>query len=440
MRVEGKYIFWTTALYSILTGFAQAQVNDASVDVFVGVEHSDNLSRSSGLDPEGERDETVYTGGLEFGVNSQSRSYRLEATGNVERRQYDNGLFDDETIGRLIGNFDWILLEEQLYWNLSANHGQQIVDPFQAITPENREDVTTVSTGPTLVLPIGVRTFLNAGVSQTEASYDTRPLDNSRLQGNLSLERQIAPTRTVSVNVGGSQVEYDEDQLLPEIDLLNASFGFVAETARNEWSIELGWNYFERGGLDGDGFLLDLALRREITESASLSLSAGSQYSTNGDIFRLEQQFQSSTPSDAFFDRGALDIQGFGDVFRNDYASIGYSQSFGRTNIDLSGSWRGESYETITGLDREAITGRVSVSRELSQTMSASVFASLSNRDYDQVDRADDDSTFGLSFAARLGRKLRLSVTVRHLKRDSDTAEFDYDETRADLTLSYAVL
>ena len=430
----------TIGLSLILMNSVEAQSNDAEINIFTGAERSDNISRSSGLTTDGEQDETVYKVGLDFKADSRSRSYRVGASGSVERRQYQNGIFDDETIGRLVGNLDWFLAEETLFWNFSANHGQQVVNPFRAVTPQNREDVTIVSTGPTLVLPIGSRTFLNTSVSYWDANYEERPLDSTRLQGSLSLERQTGPARTVSLNVGGSQVEYDEDQLLPEIDQLNAFVGIDAENSRNEWSIHLGWNYFERSGQDGDGLLLDLAFRRALTQSATLRLSAGSKYATNGDIFRLDQQLQSETPSDFLFDTGALDIQGFGDIFRNDYVSIGYSQSFGRTDINLSGSWFAEEYETTTSLDREAFRARFRVRRELSKSMSISAFASLSSRDYDSVDRADDDTTFGLSFRARLGRKFSLSLSARQLQRDSDSADFDYDETRADLSISYAVL
>ena len=428
------------ALSFTVANLAEAQSNYTELNVLAGVAHSDNISRSSGSITDPAQEETVYLGGLDFNVDSSSSRYRLEAIGIIERRQYEKGVFDDETIGRLVGTLDWILAEETLFWNFSANHGQEIVDPFQAITPENREDVTIVSTGPTLILPIGARTFLNTSVSLLEARYEKRPLDNTRLQGGLSLQRQIAPKRTVSLNMGGSQVEYDEDQLLPEIDQLNASIGFEAETARDEWSINLGWNNFEVRGQDGDGFLLDLAVRRALTESASLSISASSKYSTNGDIFRLDQQLESLTPDYGLFDPGALDIQSFGDVFRYDLVSIGYNQSFRRTNVNLSGSWGAEEYETTTGLDREIFAARASLRRDLSETISITAFASFSSRDYDLEDRADDDSIFGLSFTARLGRKFSLSLSARQLQRDSNLADFDYDETQAELSFSYAVL
>ena len=440
MKTTYLYIALTLALSFTLVNPAEAQSNNAELNVSAGVEYSDNLSRSSGSVTDGEQEETAYIGGLDFKIDSRSSTYRLDAVGEIERRQYENGLFDDETVGRLVGNLDWILAEERFFWNLSANHGQQIVNPFQPATPQNREDVTIVSTGPTLNLPIDERTFLIANVSQSEARYEERPLDNTRLQGSLSLERQIAPTRTMSLNVGGSQIDYDDDQLLPEIDQLNASVGFAVETARNEWSVDLGWNYFERGGQDGDGLLLDLAFRHAVTESSSLRLGAGSKYSTNGDIFRLNQQLESSTPDNRLFNTDALDIQGFGDVFRNDYISVGYIQSFGRTDINLSGSWQAEEYQTTTGLDRDAVVARVSLRRELSKTMRISAFASLSRRDYESRDRVDDDSTFGLSFKMKLGRNFSLTLGARQFRRDSDSAEFDYDETRADLTLSYAVL
>ena len=55
-------------------------------------------------------------------------------------------------------------------------------------------------------------------------------------------------------------------------------------------------------------------------------------------------------------------------------------------------------------------------------------------------DRADDDSTYGLSLTSRLSRKFSLSLSVRQLQRDSNSVDFNYDEGRADLSISYAVL
>ena len=163
---------------------ASAQNLAYEVTIEAGIAASDNIGRTADTDINPAVDETIYLPALSFMLLNASQRWDADIQGTVRRNIYENKSFEDETMSTVRGSVS-IHLAEWLDWGFNVNHGQQLVNPFQPVRPDNRENVTVLSTGPGFSMPIGARTYITGGGSYSDISYEFRPFDNERMAGRL---------------------------------------------------------------------------------------------------------------------------------------------------------------------------------------------------------------------------------------------------------------
>jgi uncharacterized protein (PEP-CTERM system associated) len=198
-------------------------------------------------------------------------------------------------------------------------------------------------------------------------------------------------------------------------------------------ALKTGWNQFERDEFKGDGFLLELDLSRQLTPQSSLSINAGSRYSTNGDIFRLCQGIQGC-------ERGTQDQQPTDEVFQNDFVAISYAFNRTRTRFSLWVNWSDEDYETENNQDRTVRGIRASVSRDVTPIWSIDVTASYNEREYATVARDDEDMFATLGISIKLGTRTTARIAASRWDRTSNGVENEFDENRYSLMFTYSAL
>jgi outer membrane protein assembly factor BamA len=427
--------FALSAIGMTFAGQTAAQDRELWFDVEAGASQTDNINRSDDtlLDPA--LDETIYTAGASLRAAQSARTYDLDLTADVRRLVYDDKTFDDETLSRVNGSLLWKLVGDAFAWDFRANHGQQLIDPFEPVTPENREDVTVLTTGPQGALPLGRRSSFVYAAQLTDVSYELRDFnDNQRIGGNLGFERDIAPTRSLSINVGGDRIEYDDDELLAPIDRVNASLGFDADGARNVLRARVGWNEIERDDVKGDGLFLELDWVRRISGQSTFTVNAGSRYSTNGDIFRYNQQLDGSTSRDISDSR---DGQVTDDPFQHDNVRVGYNLDLPRTRFSVNADWSREEYDTQTQLNRELAGGRLDLSYDALKNLTLTAGATYVERKYLEVDRTDDDTNYTLGVQFRISRTFSATLRGNRIERSSNTSVNDYEENRVSLVFTW---
>ncbi|MCH8137303.1 MAG: outer membrane beta-barrel protein, partial [Proteobacteria bacterium] len=350
--------------------------------------------------------------------------------GSVFFLDYENNTFDRETVGSLDASIVFKISEEVLSWFVQENFGQQIINPFQAVTPDNRENVNFFTTGPRLAIPLCRRALVNVEASYSDVNYEDRPLDNERFGARLGIERVISASRSVSINVDGDRIEYDDDVLNPSIDRINAFLRFDSETARNDFVVDLGWNQIERLGEKSDGLLADIVWHRYLSPTTTISLNGGTKFSSDGDIFRFNQQLDNQFG-------GTQDVQSVSDPFQNDYVRLELGINKSRTRANLRLFWSAENFENITALDRTLSGARLNVSREVSRSLSISLFGTFTRREYDNVVRDDDDLSFGAEISWHIGTRTTVSLRGERFERNTDIDANEYEENRAFLTFTY---
>jgi hypothetical protein len=400
---------------------------DTDLELEAGVGYSNNISR---VDAGSDIDEVITTAGITLKLEEKSRRLDLNVKSNLSFISYEDNTFDEETLGFVTADALIRLSEQNFSWFITENYGQQIIDPLRPVTPDNRENINYFTTGPRLSLPLGARTHLNLNGSFSDVQYEEQPFDNQRFGGSIGIERELSPNRSLSLIVDADRIEYDDAPPNAPVDRQSAYLRLQTSVARNQLSLNLGWNRVERSANEGDGLLAELDWSRQISAQSTFSLHAGTKFSDAGDIFRFIQSIDSR--------RGdTQDVQNINDPFRLDTASVRYVLDEARSRFSVYAFYENENYESRTDLDRDRSGINLDLARDLTRNLNAALFATLSNRDYANTTRSDDDSTFGFRLRWGISRTIGLSFRVQRIKRDSNDNLLDYEEGQAYLTLLF---
>lgn len=420
------------ALLTLTVLFHGAVAAEIGVELEVGVGQTDNITRASDSAIDPAIDDTIYTAIARLDIEHESARADVDLRGQVTWLAYQDAPYDNETLPALDLMAIFGITEESLSWFAQGSIGQQSIDPFQPVTPENRQDVTYLTTGPTVYIPLGSRSAVRGDAWYSIVEYDSQPLDNSRTGAQVGFVRQMNPRRSISLNVRAEKTEFDEDILYPEIDRMDAFLGFETEGARNEVTVELGFTTVERLDDEAEEPLATVEWRRQISPATTLALTGGTRVSDSADSFRDIQG--------AGLELG--DVQNQQNVtapFREDFAGASVIYSGTRTSLNFGGRWSQEDYaDTIfAGLDRDVQQFSVNVTRQLGGSWLLSGFGSINRREYDEVGRQDDDLNFGASLTWQRPRTLAIELRFERFELDSTQQDTEFTENRVYLGFRY---
>ena len=397
---------------------------DAQVRAGVGV--SDNIART----PQNEIDETIRTVGFDFGVTEQTNSLDLDIRSNFDFVEYADDTFDSELVGGLNGAATITLVDERLRWVIEDTFGQSLFDPFQPARPDNRENVNIFTTGPTLSLMPASRNPIILDVRYSRMDFEIRPNDNDRLSGALSIGREVSRESTLSLNLNATRIEYDNGGLTPPVEQYDAYLRFETTGNRSTLGIDLGYNEVEFAGSFGDGIIARADYTREASANGIFSVSGGSQYSEQGNIFGfIRDATQDLTDTS--------DITGSPAPFQNNFFVLSYALDQERYSIVTSVDWNQEDYEDGQGIDRDIFRGNLIFRREVTRTVFAGASLAFNRREFKDLERRDDDLTLGLDIGYQFTAGFDVSIEFQHFQRNSTTPGADFTENRAFLRFSY---
>ena len=404
---------------------------EIDVELEVGVGHTDNITRTEDTVAEPAIDDTVYEAGLALTLEHASARADVNLRGSLFFHDYQDAPYDSETLPAMDLSSLFRITDQSLSWFFIGNVGQQSVDPFQPVTPDNRENISYLTTGPSFFFPVGPRFSLRADLSYSVVDYEEQPLDNASKGGQVSFVRQINPTRSLSLNVRGKRTDFDLDAVHASIDRYDAFVQFSTEGSRNEVSVELGWSVSERSSVQSEEPLVNVEWRRQISSATSLDVSLGSRVSDAAESFRGNQQ--------ASIDIGNVqNQQGVTDPFREDYAGLSVMYDRSRTNLTLGGRWADEDYlGSLTAGDRQLLHLFANFSRQLGPQWEFGLFAGHNAYEYEALGREDEDFNAGASLTWRQLRTLEIELRFDRNDRQSRLASDEFTENRVYLGFRY---
>jgi len=429
MYAKKKMPRYSVALLALLCSGAGAA--EIGVELEVGIGQTDNITRAAGTAAEPTMDDTVYEAGLAVTLEHESAKSDIDLRGSLFYHDYQDGPYSSETLPALDVSALFRVTEQSLSWFFEGNVGQQSIDPFQPVTPDNRENLSYLTTGPSFFFPMGPRFSFRADLSYSEIDYEEQPLDSSRKGGQVSFVRQINPTRSLSLNVRGERTDFDFDALFASIDRYDAFLQFSSEGSRNEVTVELGWSLSERSSVRTEEPLVNVDWRRQVSQATSLDIELGSRVSDSADSFRGNQQ-------DSIDLGDVQNQQGVTDPFREDYVGMSMTYGANRTNLTVGGRWIDEDYvSTLTLRDREMLRLFANLSRELGRAWEFGLFARHNKHDYQALAREDEDFHTGASLTWRQLRTIEIELRFDRIDRSSTVAADEFTENRAYLGFRY---
>ena len=413
---------------AVLGAVPSAQAAEITAEFSTAYGRSDNVLRTE----DNQISESMAVVGMEVDLEHIGPQFSANLFANGDFVRYLDDAFDDDLIGGVVLNANYAFVEEALDWTLLYNYGQQVFDPLSPITPNNREDISYLTTGPALEVPIGSRFELKANVDYSITEYELSRNDQDRLGGRVSFGRLLDSNRTLSLVVNRERVEYDQIVANPDFDREAIFLRYESVDSRGVLTVDLGVNELELDGIDetNDGTLFRIDWIRMTADNMELRLTAGSRYSDQGDIFRFFQN--------AEFDlRDTEDVVGTATPFRNNYATANVGIERARTRFDVTVLYSDEDYEDTAVSDREVLQGNIFVARDFSRKVFGELGVRLLSREFFELDRDDRDTQYTLSLGYRFSEGLTTTLSYQYFERSSNEGTTEFNEDRVFLRLSY---
>lgn len=400
-----------------------------------GIEHSDNIRRTP-IDPVSE---TVLLPSVAFALAGDGERFSIQAAGDAEFRDYRDGNFDNELRTRMGLSAAWRILPERLSWSFEDYLGRQPIDAFAIDRPDNQQRTNVLVTGPTLSVRPDPRTRLLAELRWVDSwAQRTREFNSDRWNLAVRALRQFSP-----VSSGSAHLEYSDtrfEQVTDTVQSFERLDGFLRwdrRGARLELSADVGASRIEFEDADRrDGSLLRLRARWLPDDTQSVEMRAARQYSDAvadliGAAPRLEEfELPVGLPSlrSTFLNP---------DVYRETTVVLGHTRNGRRLFSRIEAYWRDQDYARSDSLDQQVRGASIGVSRRLRETLDLNLYASFDRRDYLLEAREDRDSLYGLALRWRRLRNLELELGASRVRRSSDLASQEFEETRYFLGLIY---
>lgn len=393
-----------------------------------GAQYSDNIARTQ----ENEESQTVGIAGLVLQLNANRPRLRSDVGANLQYRDYLDDAFDNEVVGGVNAGLDLAFVPKRFHWVVEDNFGQIANDRQLADTPDNRQNVNYLSTGPDFFFSMGGRTLLQLSGRYGDAYYETTPEDNQSLTGSLALIRRMSDSASWSINGSTTEVEYDEEELFAKYQLDRAFLRFEAEGSRTTFSADAGYSAVDREGSDkDDGLMARVEVSRAVAARSRIGLAAGTEFATPAEAFRRDQTLTGIPTT------GADDAVAFSDPYQSDYAYLTWSTEWTRGSIGATLSVRSEEHEIVTVQDRDIRSIALTLARQLTPRVSATLTGTYNEEELVNVDIDFDEVNVSLGVTWLLGQGISVLLQLDHLEGSSNDTFRDYDENRAYLGISY---
>jgi hypothetical protein len=410
----------------------------ADADVDLGVEltagYTNNLLRQS----DGEDDVPVSFGFTGNWVET-TRHFSANVEGRVDGIKYFNDTWDDEVLGQLDGSLTWWAVPERFAWVVENVYGQVATNPFESISPANRENTNFFSTGPDWYMPFGERMRAYLGGRYGSVRYETSDTDSERLVGIAGIDRAVSSKSRLGIQMSSESVDFDST-LQSDFDRQEAYVRY--EFSRDQQTgglpagitVNAGYTWLDGDAGDDSAPLIEVLYSKDLSSSVRVGLELASRFSDAG----LEFAAGGLPGSGPGIDPGVIPQAGVYEE-RSGLATIDFQRQ--RTNLGFAIRLADEAYETDT-LDRRSYDLQLTAERRMTRRLTGSARVLWSQDEYESggLNREDTDTEYRLEFRRELGQRSSIAVIGLYASRSSDDPLIEFDETRGYLVFDYSLL
>jgi len=394
--------------------------------VEAGIGTSDNIRRV----PTGEESETILTTGVDLALLRDEGKLHADVNIDLSYFDYRDSSYDGEVTGMANADLRFLFLPGRFEWSLTDSFGQSQLDPFSAVTPDNRENVNYLSTGPDLTMRLGPAGTLTLFGRFSATQFEESGFDDERLLGGVSLGRELSARSRLSLNATVERVEFDDQTAGSDYDRQSAFLRYDVEGARTTIGAEAGYTEIHDSGVTNSSPLFGLDISRNVSARSTLTLRGGIRSSDAATALRDGNVTGGGIPGRP----GQISTT---DTFETRHATVGWRISSQRTGFELSAGHEEDRYDSATLLDRERKSYRASASRQITPRFNVRISASLLSTDYGAAGQDDDETQYGIFFSWNVSRRLYIHLDAERVSRDSSNLLSEFDETRAFLRFAW---
>lgn len=437
MTTKNNHLYWLKWLCVAslcYTGSAvgqdQAQRSaENNVEFRIGYGYSDNILRDSTANIE-----SGYTAaGITLDVNVDRPRLRFEALGDLDYLFYEESSVRNRPDGDIDASIAFRVVPERFELYADGTYSQFRQNATLGDTPDNLSEFFVLRGGARGTIPIGQRSALQLDASLSDRNFqDQDDLDSSETTIGLGLFRQIRPRSSVSLIANTSTVDYD-DVAGTEYDILRLFVRYESVLGSGDFSVDLGLNQLDDESVaneDSAQPLLALTWSREVGARSSLDIEASHRIVDLGSSANVGNVSGAApgrsgrlTPTQSPFSETTL--------------SFGQSTQLERTLIGFGLNFAQQMYEDPAQEDINVIGVNAFVRRDLTNTVTVSLGASLTERVGIQTTTESDDLIATLALRKSFSRRLSASLEYRFSTRDASNNS-DFDENAAFLSVSYS--
>lgn len=414
----------TVGTLALMAGSAAwAQTN---YEASVGVGHSDNITRVE----TGKQEETVAQAGLRFSIDREGPRLRADFVGDLSYQHYLDDTFDSELLGNLGGTLRYAFVEDRFDWVVEEHFGQVLFDPLEPATPENRENINYLTTGPEFTFPIGTQTRVRVGARYAITTYEDSPFDSDAVQGEIALVRLLSTSSSIAVHARRQDVTYDEAALGADYTQDDFFVRYGANGLRTRLAVDAGFSRLDREGLDEEGSpLVRLSVQRHLSSSMSATLALSREFANSGTAIATHQQVGVGL--------GTAPGRQTVEPFTQDRIALTWAYARNRTEIGLTASFDDREYETTSDLDQTLATYSLRARRELTPRLSAEIAGSFARGEFALPGQEYTDFGAFIALNRRVSRSSSISLRYDFVDRDSEMPGLGYRENTVWLSFVY---
>lgn len=420
-----------TAMLAVL-GAGQSQAVELNYGVEVGIGSSDNISRV----PTGAESETIESAGVELILNREEGRVLADVVLDLSYFDYQSNSFDSEVVGMAFAEIRAKIVPDTFDWIVTDSFGQLNLNPFEVVTPANRENVNFLTTGPDFRMHFSAQSSLLAFGRYSLAHYEESGFDDERMLGGLALTRGLSSNTNASLNMTAERIEFDDPELDSNYDRQSAFLRYQLDGVRTRIGADLGQTWIHDDGERTDNPLLDLELARKISEYSTLTLRGGIRSTDAASELLADSRLIAADT------RGACTPTSFGqtaspDPYETRDATLCWQFESFRTSVVLRAGYEEDNYENETQLDRTREVFQAFVQRQVTPRIRLGVEGWVNRADFDDSGQSDDESQIGMYLNWNAVGRLWVEVDVEYFDRNSSNRLTEFHETRAFLRLAW---
>ena len=399
---------------------------------------------------------TLFGGGT---VTIDESRPRLDAKvgANLGYLDYLEHGFRGQINGAASADLRYALVPETLYWSLSDRFGQGTANVLAPATPDNRIQVNTFLTGPTLILPLNSVTRFKADARFGLDTYSGNALPNdARYTGSLALIRQLSPASDVSLNGDYLKVNYrsysgNPGTLLPgeltpaqyaslgDYDRESLFVRYETRNPRTRWNIDVGAAKVNQSGQTFNSPLVRVAWDHKVSARWSVNLSGSHEYTDGAEAFgnAIDHSgipLPNVPPSNTFNSTQSLPLTN--QPMRTDSGRAGLAYNTTRTLFSGGVTVARDHYLLVGTSDDNRTGGDASITRRLTPYSDLHLGASYLDRRFPTLGQGDKTTDLSALYNWQVDPSVSVYAGYDYEKRTS-TASYSYVDNRIVLGVRY---